>query len=50
MNGLHFVGCLRNKLESVDQFTAEDSKFIGKKYSRSLFDLVYPHGSLIKIF
>lgn len=49
MNGLSFVSCLGNKIESVDQFTAEDSRFTGKKYSSSLYSLYYPDGSLIKI-
>ena len=48
MNGLTFVGCLGNKIESVEQFTAEDSKFVGEKYKRSV--TVNREGSLIMIF
>jgi hypothetical protein len=31
VKGLNFVGCTGNKLEYVDQFTIEDTSFVGRK-------------------
>ena len=31
MSGLKFVGCTGNRVESVDQFTLEDSSFVGQE-------------------
>ena len=45
MTGLNYVNCLGNKLESVDQFIIEDSKFKGKKWNQYDSD-----GSLIEVF
>ena len=41
VSGLNFVGCIGNRIESVDQFIVEDSNFIGKKRTHgSLFILL----------
>ena len=47
MKGLNFVGCTGNKLEYVDQFTIEDSKFIGNKRNPIQ---PYTLGSIFNIF
>ena len=31
MSGLKFIGCTGNRVESVDQFTLEDSSFVGQE-------------------
>ena len=47
VKGLNFVGCIGNKLEYVDQFTIEDSKFIGRKRNPIQ---PYTLGSIFNIF
>ena len=37
VKGLNFVGCTGNKIEYVDQFTIEDSHFIGRKKIHFIF-------------
>ena len=47
VKGLNFVGCTGNELKYVDNFTIEDSKFVGRKRNPIQ---TYMLGSILNIF
>ena len=49
VSGLNFVGCIGNKLKSVDQFISEDSNFIGRKRSPIQSTYYYSRGSMLMV-
>ena len=49
VKGLNFVGCTGNKLEYIDQFTMEDSHFVGRKRN-PVTSNPYTLGSILNIF
>ncbi len=49
VKGLSFVGCSGNKLEYVDQFTIEDTNFVGRKRN-PIHPYMRTRGSILNVF
>ena len=49
ISGLKFVGCTGNRFESVDQFTLEDSSFVGQEdITGTALELVETSANLVQ--
>ena len=49
ISGLNFLGCARNKVESVDLFTLEDSSFVGQEdINGTALELVETSANLVR--